>query len=420
MKKFAVFGSLLLIVGIAFVAGRFSAGANQSVHAGKRRILYYVDPMHPAYHSDKPGIAPDCGMPLEPVYEGDLAAKAQLLAGAVEISADRQQMIGVRVEMVKKNSGPQLYRTTGRVELDASRVYRVMSGVEGWVATVESNPPGSHVKKNELLASLYSREFRNAQQAYLGSLTSVERVKSTHDQEDPYKSNDANLRINEEQLRSLGMGEPQIRELAKTRQITLDITLNSPIDGIVLARDVAPGQRFDKGAEFYRIGDLSKVWIVADVFGDEGQLCRPGAKVHVETRELGKSITATVSKDPPLFDPATRTLKLRLEADNPSMDLRPDMFVDLEFSIQAPAGISVPQESVLDSGMQKIVYVETEEGVFRPRKVQIGNAYGNRVTVTSGLAEGDRIVTSGNFLIDSESRMKSTPVVSSGKPGGMT
>jgi len=420
MKKFAVFGSLLLIVGIAFVAGRFSAGANQSVHAGKRRILYYVDPMHPAYHSDKPGIAPDCGMPLEPVYEAaDSAAKAQLPAGAVEISADGQQMIGVRVEMVKKNSGPQLYRTTGRVELDASRVHRVMSGVEGWVVTVESNPPGTRVKKNELLASLYSREFRNAQQSYLGSLTSVERVKSTHDQGDPYKSNDANLRINEEQLRSLGMGEPQIRELAKTRQITLDITLNSPIDGIVLTRDVAPGQRFDKGAEFYRIGDLSKVWIVADVFGDEGQLCRPGAKVHVATRELGKSITATVSKDPPLFDPATRTLKLRLEADNPSMDLRPDMFVDLEFNIQAPAGISVPQESVLDSGMQKIVYVETEEGVFRPRKVQIGSVYGNRVTVTSGLAEGDRIVTSGNFLIDSESRMKSTPVVSSGKPGEM-
>jgi Cu(I)/Ag(I) efflux system membrane fusion protein len=419
MRKFAVFGSLLLIVGIAFVAGRFSAGANQSVHAGKRRILYFVDPMHPAYHSDKPGIAPDCGMPLVPVYEGaDSAAKTQLRAGAVEISGDRQQMIGVRVETVKKNSGPQLYRTTGRVELDASRVYRVMSGVEGWVVTVESNPPGTHVKKNELLAQLYSREFRSAQQAYLGSLTSVERVKSPHDQEDAYKSNDANLRINEEQLRSLGMGEPQIRELAKTRQITLDVTLNSPIDGIVLRRDVAPGQRFDKGAEFYRIGDLSKVWIVADVFGDEGQLFRPGAKVHVTTRELAKTIAATVSKDPPLFDPATRTLKLRLEADNPSLALRPDMFVDLEFNTQAPAGISVPQEAVLDSGMQKIVYVQTEEGVFQPRKVQIGSAYGNRITVTSGLAEGDRIVTSGNFLIDSESRMKSTPVVSSGQPEG--
>jgi membrane fusion protein, copper/silver efflux system len=298
-------------------------------------------------------------------------------------------------------------------------VYRVMSGVEGWVVTVGSNPPGTHVKKDELLAELYSREFRNAQQAYLGSLTSVERVKSPHDQEDAYKSNDGNLRINDEQLRSLGMGEPQIRELAKTRQITLDVTLNSPIDGLVLRRDVAPGQRFDKGAEFYRIGDLSKVWIVADVFGDEGQLCRPGAKVLVATRELAKNITATVSKDPPLFDPATRTLKLRLEADNPSLALRPDMFVDLEFNTQAPAGISVPQESVLDSGMQKIVYVETAEGVFQPRKVQIGGAYGNRITVTSGLAEGDRIVTSGNFLIDSESRMKSTPVVSSGKPEGM-
>jgi membrane fusion protein, copper/silver efflux system len=420
MKKFTFFGALFLIASIAFVVGRFSGGPSQSAEAGKKHILYYVDPMHPAYHSDKPGIAPDCGMPLEPVYEGaEASTKAQLPAGVVELSVDRQKMIGVRVETVKKNNGSQLYRTTGRVELDASRVHRVMAGVEGWVVTVENTPPGSRVKKDELLASLYSKEFRNAQQAYLGSLTSLERLRNPRDQEEATKTNDANLRINEEQLRSLGMGELQIKELAKTRQVTRDITLTSPIDGIVLARDVAPGMRFDKGSEFYRIGDLSKVWIVADVFGNEGQVSQPGAKVQVTARELGKNITATVSDNPPLFDPATRTLKLRLEADNPKLVLRPDMFVDLEFNLHAPAGISVPQEAVLDSGMQKIVYVETEDGVFQPRKVEVGNAYGNRITVTSGLTEGDRIVTSGNFLIDSESRMRATPVVSSTTPGGM-
>ncbi len=121
---------------------------------------------------------------------------------------------------------------------------------------------------------------------------------------------------------------------------------------------------------------------------------------------MAKTIYAKVSDSPPLFDPASRTLKLRLEADNPGMLLRPDMFVDVEFRTPAPAGISVPAQAILDSGMQKIVYVETSAGVFEPRAVELGTAFGSRIAVRSGLAAGDRVVTSGNFLIDSESRMK--------------
>jgi RND family efflux transporter MFP subunit len=411
MNKPTVIGSLLLIGLVAFVAGRYSARSSHDNHTASRRILYYVDPMHPAYHSDKPGLAPDCGMPLEPVYESeDAAANLQLHAGAVSISPEKQQLIGIRVETVEKNSGPRRIRTTGRVEADDNRVYRLMAGTEGWVRSLENNPAGTIVKKNELLATFYSREFRNAEQAYLGSLASVERLKS----DDPNRTSDANLRINEEQLRALGMGDPQIKELGKARQITRDIALTSPVDGIVLSRNISPQQRFEKGVEFYRIGDLSNVWIIADVFGNEAQLFRPGAKVRVTARELGKTLYATVSKNPPLFDPASRTLKLRLEADNPGFALRPDMFVDLEFSIPAPPGVSVPQEAVLDSGMQKIVYVEVGEGVFEPRPVEIGTPYGGWVTILRGLAEGNRVVTSGNFLLDSESRMRSSPLVSSG------
>ena len=202
------------------------------------------------------------------------------------------------------------------------------------------------------------------------------------------------------------MGEPQIRELRKTRQVTGDITLASPVDGIVLSRSISPLQLFEKGAELYRIGDLSKVWIIADVFSDEASALRPGAKATVLIRELSKTVTATVTDTPPLFDPASRTLKLRLESDNPGLLLRPDMFVDVEFRAPAPAGISIPIESVLDSGMQKIVYLETSDGVFEPRPVELGPSFGNRVTVKRGLSEGDRVVTAGNFLIDSESRMK--------------
>jgi len=127
----------------------------------------------------------------------------------------------------------------------------------------------------------------------------------------------------------------------------------------------------------------------------------------------GKVFPAVVSNVLPQVDPATRTLKLRLEADNPEYALRPQMFVDVDLKTKMVSGISIPQEAVLDSGMQKIVYVETRESVFEPRPVKIGEAYGNRVSVSSGLSEGDRIVTSGNFLVDSESRLRSTAVVSS-------
>jgi YHS domain-containing protein len=163
--------------------------------------------------------------------------------------------------------------------------------------------------------------------------------------------------------------------------------------------------------EFCKIADLSRVWIVADVFAGEAQWLKPGARVKATLRELGKTVSATVSSTPPIFNAAARTLTVRLEADNPRLEMRPGMFVDLAFDAPAPAGLSVPEEAVLDSGMRKIVYVETSDGVFEPTPVETGASYGGRVAITKGLNEGDRIVTSGNFLIDSESRMRSPVLV---------
>jgi membrane fusion protein, copper/silver efflux system len=418
MNKTAAVGAALLVVIGAFVAGRYTGKYNtSSEHGGSRRILYYVDPMHPSYHSDKPGTAPDCGMPLEPVYEGEQSTvKAELPAGVVSISADKQQLIGVRVQPVEKNSGSRVIRTTGRVEADDNRVYRLMAATEGWVQSLQDSPAGTIVKKNDLLAMFYSREFRNVEQAYLGSLASLERLKKPT--EDTNGIGDANLHINEEQLRALGMGDPQLKDLAKTRQLTRYVEITSPIDGIVLQRSISPMQRFDKGAELYRIADLTKMWISADLFGDEAHLLAPGTRVKVTVRELSKTLYARVSQAPPLFDPNSRTLKLRLEANNPGLVLRPDMFVDLEFDAQVTEGFSVPQEAILDSGLRKIVYVETNDGLFEPRPVETGAVYGDSITITKGLTAGDKVVVAGNFLIDSESRLRSTPPVFSSAGAG--
>jgi Cu(I)/Ag(I) efflux system membrane fusion protein len=404
--------AMVVLLSAGFIIGRYGGVKEHDHKTSLRQVLYYVDPMHPAYHADRPGTAPDCGMALVPVYEGeDPSAKLQLAPGAVAISPEKQQLIGVTVETVEKSSGKRVIRTTGRVEADETRVHRVMAGTEGWVQSVENNPAGTLVKQNQLLATLYSKEFRNAEQAYISSVISLDRLKGVHDSSDPNR-NDANIRINEEQLRALGMGEPQILELAKKRQVTRDVSISSPLDGIVLSRSIASGQRVENGSEFYRIADLSRVWILADLFGEEGKLLAPGSRVKVTVRELGKTVYAEVSHDAPLFDAESRTLKLRLEADNPGLWLRPDMFVDLEFTAREPAGISVPQEAVLDSGRDKIVYVESNEGVFEPRPVEIGPAYGNRIVIERGVVAGDRVVTSGNFLIDSESRLRASAVIS--------
>jgi multidrug efflux pump subunit AcrA (membrane-fusion protein) len=353
-------------------------------------------------------------MELVPVYEGgETANRVQGSDGAVSISREKQQLIGVRVQAVEKNSGLRMIRTTGRVEAEDNRVYRLTAATEGWVQSVQSSPAGLVVNKNELLATFYSREFRNAQQAYLGALASLERVKGGGDPDDP----NSILRVNEEQLHALGMGDPQIKELGKKRQITRDITLVSPVSGIILGCNISPGQRFEKGTEFCRIADLSKVWIMADLFDDQARMLGPRTKVKVILRERLKNVYATVTENPPLFDPASRTLKLRLEADNQNFTLRPDMFVDLEFTARASSSIAIPQEALLNSGFKKIVYVETREGVFQPRTVTVGTAYGDFVTVTNGLAEGERIVTSGNFLIDSETRMRSSTLTT---PSAMT
>jgi Cu(I)/Ag(I) efflux system membrane fusion protein len=178
----------------------------------------------------------------------------------------------------------------------------------------------------------------------------------------------------------------------------------SPAAGLVVARNISPGQRFDKGSELYRIADISHLWIVADIFEKDREFLAPGVGAIVRYR--GREFRARMSELLPQFDQQSRTLKTRFDLDNPGYVLRPDMFVDLEIRVNLPPGITVPADAVLDSGRRKVVYVDHGNGLFEPRLVKTGWLLGDRVEVTEGLAAGERIVVAGNFLIDSESRMK--------------
>jgi len=413
MKRIVLASLLLLALGGAYLLGAWSKerGASQDGRSAARTVLYYVDPMHPAYKSDKPGIAPDCGMELVPVYAdgsmGSGGSGAGVPPGTVRVNPERQQLVGVKVAAVEKAPRRHTLRVLGRVVPDETRIYRINAATDGWVKKILSATTDSLVRQDELLATFYAPEFFSAMKAYLYGLRSMERFEAGRkESKEQIETARAGLENYRNALRNLGMTEHQLDEILRTREGADQVEIRAPAAGFILIRNLSLGQRFERGTELYRIADLAKVWIVAETFATDATAFAPGMQVRVFAPNLRKTFAARVAQVPPRFDPTTRALQVRLEADNPEYALRPDMFVDLELPITLPPAIVVPAEALVDSGIRQTVFVEREAGVFEPRQVTAGWRSGDQVEILQGLAPGERIVVSGTFLLDSESRMK--------------
>jgi Cu(I)/Ag(I) efflux system membrane fusion protein len=377
--------------------------------------LYYVDPMHPAYRSDKPGIAPDCGMQLEPVYAvSPLVTVSQsassLPPGSVRIDPQRQQLFGVRVGPVEETSGSYKIRLLGRVAADEGKIYKINAGIEGYIQDVSSATTGSFVRKNQELATFSSPMATMTIQTYMLNLGAEDRFKKSAAEgsveSQSLASTNANLQQRTQQLQNLGMSSLQMEEIRRTRQFPDAIQIVSPVDGFVVARNVSPGQKFERDMEWYRIADLRRVWVVADVFENEAQYLRPGVQVRVALPDQNVTFAGRVSNVLPQFDAATRTLKARIEVENQGYALRPDMFVNVELPVPFFRALVIPADAVLDSGLKKTVFIEHGNGVFSARVVETGRRLDNRVEIVKGLKAGERIVVSGNFLVSSESRLQ--------------
>jgi membrane fusion protein, copper/silver efflux system len=397
---------LVALLATSFLAGSWFNQHRRPASSAARRILYYRDPMHPAYKSGQPGTAPDCGMALEPVYEG--SEYAELSATSVRLSAEQQQIIGLRVERVERSQGGKIIRVPGRVAADETRVYKLNATADGWIREIsQAATTGSLVSKGQTLASYYAPEFLGAEQAYLYALSALDRFQATgKETPDQIKLTHANIQQAKDAMQVLGMSELQANEIARNRELTQNIRIVAPAGGFVVARNVSPGQRFEKGTEFFRLADLSRVWILADIFESDAADLRAGSSATVRYR--GQTLHARVSNVLPQFDAATRTLKARLEMENPGFVLRPDMFVDIELPLKVVPGLAVPVDAVVHSGMRKTVFVEMADGCFEQRAVETGWRSGDRIQIIAGLQPGERIVTAGNFLLDSESRMRLT------------
>jgi Cu(I)/Ag(I) efflux system membrane fusion protein len=400
---------LLVIILGAFMLGSWHGRGDveTSKDSKGRRILHYVDPMNPAHTSPEPGLAP-CGMKMEPVYsqEGHQVADSAMPPGSVDITPQKQQLIGVRVATVEKRPWSYTLRTLGKVVADETLVYRMNLAGSGFVRQVYANSTGSLVMKDEPLFTYYNSELFSEQSRFISSLSLLDQSYRAAIPPTQTSTRTQALETILKNLESLGMGKAQIKEIIRTRKPVLEISLRAPATSFILARNVSPGLQFERGFELYKLADLNRVWILADLFENEAQYVRPQEKVKVSLPDQRKAFQATVSNVLPQVDSTTRSLKVRLEADNPEYTLRPDMFVDVEFPINLPPAVTVPVDAILDSGLKQTVFVDRGNGFFEPRRVETGQRFGERVEIVQGLEPGERIVISGNFLIDSESRMR--------------
>jgi Cu(I)/Ag(I) efflux system membrane fusion protein len=413
--------AVLVVAGITvafLVFGRFFA-YSQSQSRMKRHVIYYVDPMHPAYKSDKPGIAPDCGMQLVPVYEGDdkMSAAAPNAtpspAETVAIDGNAQRLSGIRVAEVRKGGAARMTRVVGRVTPEDIRIYSVNAGVDGFIRQTFNDSVGNFVKKGQKIASYYSPDFLSTASGFLAA---SERVPGSTGKDGARLTTNWGGTIAKEGLRSLqgyadhlrnlGMSDEQINHIAETRELPDSIEVVAPVDGFILTRNVSTGMHFDHIMAFYRIADLSRVWVMAEVDEGDAQSLRPGSTAQVTLRGGARRLSARVTDSLPQSEAGGGTVKVRLELDNPSFVLRPDMLVDVDLPLGTMAAVTVPMDALVYSGDRTRVYVERGEGKFESREVETGRRMGGEVEIMRGVQPGERIVVAGTFLVDSENRLK--------------
>jgi Cu(I)/Ag(I) efflux system membrane fusion protein len=407
--------AVLVLLGVA--TGGYWLGSQRTEESGlrteqavskepARKILYYRNPM--GLPDTSPAPKKDAmGMDYVPVYEGEAEQGGH---GSVSLSVEKVQKLGVKSEAATLRALDKTIRAAGRIEINERRIYTIAPKFEGWVERLYVNTSGQAVSKGQPLFDVYSPELVSAQREYALAKQGETSLQNADGDAPEYSAKDGMKQLAESsmaRLKNWGITDAQIRQLAggNTKR---NLTFHAPVSGIVLEKKAVQGMRFMPGEMLYQIADLSSVWVLAEV-----------AEQDIGSIRLGDGVQTSVDAYPaqrfdgkvdfvyPTLNPATRTVQVRVELANPKGLLKPAMFAQ----VMLPAGsggkvLTVPTSAVIDSGTRQVVLVQLAHGRFEPRSVKLGSRSENYVEVLGGIAEGEQVVTSANFLIDAESNLK--------------
>ena len=369
----------------------------------QRKILFYRNAMNPSVTSPVPA-KDTMGMDYVPVYADE--AKTGEPAGSVKIDAVTVQNIGVRTATAKKSILSHTVRAVGRVAYDEERIVRLHPKTEGWIETLRVDKTGEWVKKNDDLLSIYSPQLVASQQEYILALNGL-KVLQNSPIEDIRRGAEEMVVSSRERLKLLDVPEHQLHDLMRNRSIKKSLHIHTPADGIVINIGAREGQYVTPETELYMIADLSKVWVYADIYEYELPWVKVGDPVEMRLAGIpGRVFNGHLAFIYPYAEAKTRTIKVRLTFDNAELLLKPDLFAEVTIYAGKQAdAVVIPTEAVIRSGAKTQVLVVREPGKFEPRLISTGLASNGDVAVLDGLKAGEEVVTSAQFLIDSESKL---------------
>lgn len=397
---------------------RVAPGAAQVTNppsvSGDRRILFYRHPMNPSIHSDTPD-KDEMGMAYVPVYEDEAQGSSSVPGrAAVKVPAERALLLGIRSVPVSSGFTGGTVRTVGRVAMDERRREVVHAKYDGYVERLFVDFTGKPVRRGQPLLEIYSPELVAAQKEYLVARGAQTRL---GDSSVPgVASGGADLaEASRQRLRSFDVGPDEIAALERTGAPRRTVTLRSPVSGVVVEKMAVEGMKVSPADRLYEIADLSRVWILAEVYERDLGALRVGlpARVSLATRPGGEW-RGTVAFVAPTVKPDTRTVEARVEVDNVGGVLKPDMFVDVWLEGAPAAALTVPESAVIPTGERTLVFVDRGEGHYEPREVALGARVTGGYEVQRGLSAGERVVVSANFLLDSESSLRAAIARSTG------
>jgi RND family efflux transporter MFP subunit len=373
----------------------------------ERRILYYRNPMNPEVTSPVPA-KDDMGMDYLPVYSGEDVAPSNVKGLAtVTVDEEGRRQAGIQTVAAKLGQLSRRVRTVGTVTPDETRIRHVHTKVGGWIEKLYVNFTGQAVRKGQPILALYSQELLASQQEYLQALEASRALKSGN----TYLSASQMVRAARSRLELFDVPSSFISDLEKSGSPRRDVTLLSPVSGFVTAKSIYEGQQVEPGMELYTVSDLSRVWVQAALYENETPLVHVGQKAAFTLPYDPRShLFAAVRYIDPSINAESRTLKVRFDFDNRDLSLKPGMFVDVAIDVEPQNGIVVPDSAVIDTGVRKVLYVDLGDGRFAPREVQVGLRTEGQAVILSGLAAGEKVAVKGNFLLDSESRIRGTAV----------